>query len=182
MGTECGQFNDLALFVAAVADIAGCSDLGCKVEFVDQETSGCTTCSISRTRKIRRRLQSSDELKGYDSEIKFKITATSSALDLNQVNQRLETNLASSNDKLIEDDKSFRFLTVTTTPQTVSPTKKPNPSPTKMPTVAGTSSTTTVSHSNEHVIHHNTKTQFFQTLLGSQTTTSSTGTVRDCFI
>jgi len=174
VGPECGQFNDLALFVAAVADIAGCSDLGCMVEFVDQETSGCTTCSISRTRKIRRRLQSSDELEGYDSEIKFKITATSSAgLDLSQVNQRLETNLASSNDKLNEAE--IMFTAVTTTPQTASPNKEP---------VLGlTSSTTTVSHSNEPmVIHPNTKTQCFQTLLPSQTTTSSTGAVRDCFI
>ena len=174
MGSECGQFKHLALFAATVADIAGCSDLGCKVDVVDQQKSGCTNCSIAKKRKIRRRAQDNNGATGFASKIRFSITATSSAgLDLSQVNQRLETNLASSNDKLNEAE--IMFTAVTTTPQTASPNKEP---------VLGlTSSTTTVSHSNEPmVIHPNTKTQCFQTLLPSQTTTSSTGAVRDCFI
>ena len=98
--------------------MAGCSDLGCKVDVVDQQASGCPMCSIAKKRKIRRRLQSSNEVTGSASEIKFKITATSlDGLDLTQVNQRLETvNLASLNDKL--NEARFWFIAVETTPQT----------------------------------------------------------------
>jgi hypothetical protein len=112
----------LAEFEVAVEDMAGCSDLGCKVDVVEQQTSHCTTCTIANTRNIRRRVQSSNELTGFTSKIKFSITANKAGLDLTQVNQRLKTNLAASNDKLTVANKPFRFTTVTTTPQTVSPT------------------------------------------------------------
>ena len=133
VASGCGPFSNLAEFKAAVEDMAGCSDVGCKVDVVEQETSDCTTCTIANTRKIRRRVQSSTELAGFTSKIKFEITATSASLDLTLVNQRLQTNLAASNDKLADANKLFRLTTVTITPQALSPS----------------STTSSVSHLNE---------------------------------
>ena len=94
MGSGCGLFSDSTAFEAAFADMAGCSDLGCKIDVVEQQTSDCTTCTIANTCKICHRAQNSNAVTGFASKITFKITATKAALDLTQVNHRLKTNLA----------------------------------------------------------------------------------------